>query len=247
MLLMAVVLALFAVGGAIGAEETSASQTGEKKIETQAQEEASERDLDPWEPFNVKTFWFNRQLDRYVLKPAAKVWDGVLPDPVQRSIANMFDNLEVVRRVVNNALQLKVKRAGLEMTRFTINSTIGVAGLFDPARRVFGIEKYDEDTGQTFGVYGAKPGPYLVLPFLPPLTVRDGVGFVFDLAMNPLTYLVPTGVIQTWERAGITTTELVNDRSRHLEFYQNVEETALDLYSAVRNGYLQRREAAIKE
>jgi phospholipid-binding lipoprotein MlaA len=194
----------------------------------------------------VKAFWFNRQLDRYLLKPVAKGWDSVLPDPVQRSIANVFDNIDALRRVVNNTLQFKFTRAGLEVSRFTINTTIGIAGLFDPAKRVFGIGKNDEDAGQTLGFYGASPGPYLVLPFLPPLTVRDGIGFIFDAALNPLTYLVPTGVIGTWDRAGISALQLTNDRSQNLEFYQNVEEGALDLYSAVRNGYLQRREAAIE-
>jgi phospholipid-binding lipoprotein MlaA len=204
-------------------------------------------DRDPWESFNVKTFWFNRQADRYVLKPVAKGWDWLLPDPVQRSVANLFDNIEMPKRVINNLLQLKFSRAGIELARFTVNSTLGIAGLFNPAKDWLGITKYDEDTGQTLGFYGVGPGPYLVLPLLPPLTVRDGIGFVVDLALNPLTYLVPTGVIKTEERVAISVVQAVNDRSLNIEFYQNVEEGVLDLYSAVRNAYLQRRRAAIRE
>lgn len=199
-------------------------------------------DLDPWEPFNDSNFRFNRQLDRFVLKPVASGYDAVLPDPVQRSIRNALDNLAVVRRLVNNLLQLKLGGAAREVARFTINSTVGVAGLFDIAKGGFGIEQSDEDTGQTFGVYGIGPGPYLVLPFLPVMTVRDGIGLALDGVMNPLNYFIPIGAT-----AGIYGTDVVNKRSLNLEKFERVEETVVDLYSAVRNAYLQRREAAIKE
>ena len=129
---------------------------------------------DPFEGFNEKMFWFNREvLDRYLLKPLATGWDFILPDPVQRGVHNFFDNLAVVRRVVNNSLQLKLTGAGTELARFGINSTIGFVGFFDVAKDAFGIEQRDEDTGQTFGVWGMGPGPYLVLPLLPPLTIRE--------------------------------------------------------------------------
>ena len=204
---------------------------------------SDEYEEDPWEPFNEKMFWFNRDvLDRFLLKPIATVWDAVLPDPVQRSIHNALNNLGVVRRLTNNLLQLKLGGAGREVARFSINSTIGVAGLFDVAKDGFGIEQSDEDTGQTMGVYGVGPGPYLVLPFLPVLTVRDGFGFAADAAMNPLSYFIPFEAT-----AGIYGTDVMNERSLNLDRYQQVEESVVDLYSAVRNGYLQRREAAIRE
>jgi phospholipid-binding lipoprotein MlaA len=140
-------------------------------------------------PFNENVFWFNRNVfDRFVLKPLATVWDTILPAPAQRSIHNALDNLGVVRRLTNNLLQLKLGGAGREVARFTINSTVGVAGLFDVAKDGFGIERSEEDTGQTLGVYGLGPGPYMVLPFLPVMTVRDGFGFAADAAMNPLSY-----------------------------------------------------------
>ena len=202
-----------------------------------------ELDQDPWEPFNEMMFSFNRNVfDRFLLKPVAVVWDALLPDPVQRSLKNAMDNLAAVRRVVNNVLQLKMEGTGREVARFTINSILGIAGLFDVAKDGFGIQQSDEDTGQTMGVYGIGPGPYLVLPFLPPMTVRDGIGLAADGAMNPLNYFIPFAAT-----AGIYGTTAVNERSLNLDKFERVEETVVDLYSAVRNAYLQRRAAAIKE
>lgn len=200
-------------------------------------------DEDPWEGFNEKMFWFNREIfDRYVLKPAATAWDFVLPDPVQRGFHNFFDNLGVVRRVVNNTLQLKLTGAGIELTRFTINSTIGVAGFFDVAKDFFGLEQRDEDLGQTFGVWGMRQGPYVVLPLLPPLTVRDGIGYALDLAMTPYTYFIPW-----YASIGGRATDIVNERSLNLDRFERVAESTVDLYGAVRNAYLQRRAAAVKQ
>jgi phospholipid-binding lipoprotein MlaA len=200
-------------------------------------------DQDPWEGFNENMFTFNREvLDRFLLKPVATAWDFLLPDLVQKSVQNFFDNLAVVRRVVNNALQGKATGAATELARFSINSTIGVGGLFDVAKLGFGIEQSDEDTGQTLGVWGVGPGPYLVLPFLPPLTIRDGIGFAFDAAMTPYTYFIPW--YATFAGTG---TNVVNERSLNLDRFERVAETTVDLYSAVRNAYLQRRAAAIKQ
>lgn len=200
-------------------------------------------DEDPFESFNEKMFWFNREvLDRFILKPVATAWDFVLPDPVQRGVHNVFDNLAVVRRVVNNALQLKFAGTAKEIARFGINSTIGLAGIFDIAKDGFGIEQSDEDTGQTFGVWGMGPGPYLVLPFLPPLDIRDGIGYAFDAAMTPYVYFIPW-----YASLGGTATNVVNERSLNLDRFERVEESTVDLYSAVRNAYLQRRAAAIRQ
>ena len=198
---------------------------------------------DPWEGFNEKMFSFNREvLDRFLLKPVATGWDFIFPDMVQRGFRNMFDNIDVVRRVVNNGLQLKLTGAATELARFTINSTIGVVGFFDVAKDAFGIEQRDEDTGQTFGVWGAGPGPYLILPFLPPATVRDGIGYLFDGAMFPPSYFIPW-----WGTLAGTFTETVNERSLNLDRFERVAESTVDLYGAVRNAYLQRRAAAIKQ
>jgi phospholipid-binding lipoprotein MlaA len=200
-------------------------------------------DSDPLERFNEKMFWFNREiLDRFVLKPAATAWDFILPNPVQKGVHNIFDNLDVVRRVVNNALQLKFTGAAKEVARFTINSTIGVAGFFDIAKEGFGIEQSDQDMGLTFGVWGMGPGPYLVLPFLPPLTVRDGIGYAIDSAMTPYFYFIPW-----YASIASEATNIVNERSLNLDRFERVTESTVDLYSAVRNAYLQRRAAAIRQ
>lgn len=223
-----------------GQQPNDASATYSMEMATAAGDDS---DQDPWEGFNETMFNFNREvLDRYLLKPVATAWDFLLPDLAQKGVQNFFDNLAVVRRVVNNALQGKVTGVVTELARFGINSTIGLGGFIDVAKHGLSIEQSDEDTGQTLGVWGIGPGPYLVLPFLPPLTVRDGIGYAFDVAMTPYTYFIP------WYAtfAG-TSTNIVNERSLNLDRFERVAETTVDLYSAVRNAYLQRRAAAIKQ
>ncbi len=198
---------------------------------------------DPWEGFNEKMFDFNYRLDRYVLKPAANVYRHVMPEPFQVLIANGFDNIRWVPRFVNNVLQGKFGGAGREMVRFLINSTAGIGGLFDPAKDYWGIRPSKEDFGQTLGVWGVGPGPYLVLPLLPPTTVRDGIGMGVDGAMDPLSYFLPF----FWDRIGMKVGDTLNDRALNYELFQGVEETTIDLYSSVRHFYLQRREGLIRE
>lgn len=210
--------------------------------ETAEFDAAAEQDLpeyDPWEPFNQSMFSLNRRVDRYVLKPVATAYDVVVPDPVQRGFRNMFHNVAFVPRLVNNLLQLKFGGAARELARFLINSTFGIGGLLDVAKHEFGIERSQEDTGQTLAVWGIGPGPYLILPLLPPLTVRDGVGATVDVLLNPLTYFAPVEA-----PIGAAAGDAVNERSLNLELYEGVEESVLDLYTAVRNGYLQRRQHA---
>jgi phospholipid-binding lipoprotein MlaA len=224
-------------------------------------DEGSDDEYDPWESVNTNIFEFNRQVDRFVLKPVAKGYDFVMPDLVQVGISNIFSNLRFAPRFLNNVFQGKVKGAGIEVGRFLINSTVGLAGFFDLATKV-DLVTPEEDLGQTLGFYGVKPGPYLVLPLLPPFTVRDFVGYVGDVFLNPINWLVvplievdgvpsviahknrmTTSIIQYGSRVG----EVVNERSRNLEKFQGVEEATLDLYTAVRNAYLQKRAQAIRE
>jgi phospholipid-binding lipoprotein MlaA len=224
-------------------------------------DEGAGEEYDPWEPMNTNIFEFNRQVDRFVLKPVAKGYDFVMPDLVQVGISNIFFNLRFAPRFLNNVFQGKLKGAGIEVGRFLINSTVGLAGFFDVAKEV-DLVTPDEDFGQTLGFYGVKPGPYLVLPFLPPFTVRDFTGYIGDIALNPINWLVvpiievdgvpsviahknrtTSSIIQTGSRVG----EIVNERSRNLEKYQGVEEATLDLYAAVRNAYLQTRAQAVRE
>lgn len=225
------------------AEVKSSSRPVERAPSSQeAVEGGFIEDYDPWEPFNESMFSFNRKLDQFVMKPVAKAWDKILPDPVERGLKNALDNLSMPRRLVNNLLQLRFTGAGRELARFLVNSTVGLAGVFDPAKGL-GIEASKADTGQTLGVYGVGAGPYLVLPFLPPLTVRDGIGLAVDSALDPFNYVLFPAVALTGAGAG----ERVNDRALNLELFETVEETTIDLYSAVRNAYLQRRQKAIEE
>jgi len=200
-------------------------------------------DYDPWERFNEKVFFFNHDiLDRYVLKPVATGWGKVLPDAGKRGLDRAFDNLGMLRRLVNNLLQGRFRGAGRELARFGVNTTVGVVGFLDVARAQLHIEKSDADTGQTLGVYGLGPGPYLVLPTLAPLTVRDGIGYGVDGVLDPFGYLMPF-----FATAGMSIVKQVNERSLNLQVFQDVEDSVLDLYSAVRNGYLQRRSRSIEE
>jgi phospholipid-binding lipoprotein MlaA len=203
----------------------------------------SEDLYDPWEPFNEKMFNFNVKLDRYVLKPVARVWKTVIPEPFQVMISNGFDNLRFAPRFVNNVLQGKFGGATREMSRFLINSTAGIGGLFDPAKDYWGIRPSNEDFGQTLGVWGSGPGPYLVLPVLPPMTVRDGIGMGVDMLMDPFGYYVGFFPARFAMKVGDT----VNDRALNYDLFQGVEETTIDLYSSVRHFYLKRREQQIKE
>ena len=200
-------------------------------------------EYDPWEKFNEKMFRFNYNMDKYVLKPAAKGYNFVVPDMFQTMIDNAFTNLRMPVRFVNKVLQWKLLDATKEMGRFLINSTLGVAGLFDVARQEMGLDQQKADFGQTLGIWGSGPGPYLVLPLLPPLTVRDGIGYGVDGAMSPLNYYIPFWPDAFAMRAGQT----INDRSLNLDLFQGMEESTVDLYSSVRNGYLQRRNRLIKE
>jgi len=199
-------------------------------------------EYDPWEKFNEKMFSFNYNFDKYIFKPAAKGYNAITPDIVQQMIDNAFTNLNMPRRFVNKVLQWKLKDASIEMGRFLINSTLGIGGLFDVAKQEFKLEPQKADFGQTLGKWGAGPGPYLVLPFLPPLTVRDGIGFAVDGAMSPLNYYIPFFP----DRFAMGAGDQLNQRSLNLDLFQGFEDTTIDLYSSVRNGYLQRRERLIK-
>ena len=218
------------------------------------------KEYDPFESVNSVVFEFNYQFDKYLLKPAAQVYNFFVPPDVQLSVVNMFQNARVVPRLLNNLFQAKFRGAGIEVSRFLINSTLGVGGLFDPAKIMFGLETPLEDLGQTLGSYGVPPGPYLVVPLYGPFTLRDGFGFIGDTFLDPFNWLVlpiieiadAPRLVQhdptiTYARLGLTTIENVNLRSLTLKSFQGVEEGTIDLYGAIRNGYLQQRQRAIEE
>ena len=196
---------------------------------------------DPWESFNEKMFTFNYNVDKYALKPVARGYRAVVPEQVQIMLGNAVNNVTWVPRFMNSLLQGKWEGALREVSRFVLNSTLGIGGLFDPGK-VAELQPSPEDFGQTLGLWGVSSGPYLVLPLLGPTTVRDGIGKGVDSAMNPLTYFVPF-VGQVGMKVGDT----VNDRALNYDLFAGVEATTIDLYSSVRHFYLKRREQMIEE
>ncbi|MES1943460.1 VacJ family lipoprotein [Salinisphaera sp. PC39] len=138
---------------------------------------------DPWEGFNRRMYRFNAAADRYVLLPALRAYRTVAPRPVRTGVANFLDNLDEITTFWNALLQAKPATAGVTLARFAINTTAGIGGLFDPATAL-GLQRREEDFGQTLGVWGVDTGPYLVLPFFGPSTLRDGAGLSADLAVE---------------------------------------------------------------
>lgn len=195
---------------------------------------------DPWEGFNRAMFSFNDTLDRWFLEPVARGWDFVVPDVAQTAVSNIFANALFPIDFTNELLQGKPRGAVTSFSRFLVNSTLGVGGIFDHGDTL-GLEENHEDFGQTFAVWGVGSGPYLMLPFFGPSNPRDGVGFVLDSAARIWPYYVEDELVVT----GIAATELINKRASLLDEIETARESSLDYYAAVRNLYQQQREAAI--
>lgn len=196
---------------------------------------------DPIEPVNRGIFWFNDKVDVYVLEPVATGWNAIAPARVQESISNFFQNLRFPIVAVNNLLQGKLRNTGSDIGRFVVNTTVGVAGFFDPASG-WGMEQHNEDFGQTLGYWGLPPGPYLVLPFFGPSSPRDAVGLGVDsvLAVYPWA-------VEFVYTASARAVDLVNARSLVLKEVREIKSSSLDYYVAVRNGYRQRRQSLVND
>ena len=196
---------------------------------------------DPIEGVNRKIFWFNDKVDVYVLEPVATGWEFVSPKRVRTSVSNFFGNLRFPIIAVNDLLQGKFVDSASDVGRFAVNTTVGVLGFFDPATR-FGLEQHNEDFGQTLGVWGLPPGPYLVLPFVGPSNPRDTVGLGVDYALSVTPFFVDQYIL-----IGVRAIDIVNERSLILEEARDAKEAAIDYYLFVRDAYFQRREALIKD
>ncbi len=201
---------------------------------------------DPYEKFNRGVYGFNKGLDRIALKPATKVYRGIIPRFARSGITNFFNNLDEPLSFINALAQGKINSAWHTLKRFTVNTTIGLAGLTDPATK-WGIEERPEDFGQTLAVWGVKSGPFLMLPVVGPSTFRDLTGFAVDLATNPVTYarnevLHPSTVAKIGQFA----LETLDLRSKLIDAgADEVLESSLDEYATVRSAFLQRRESDI--
>jgi phospholipid-binding lipoprotein MlaA len=196
---------------------------------------------DPIEGMNRKIFWFNDQIDTYMLVPVAKGWDAIAPDRVKRCVSNFFQNLRFPVVAGNNLLQAKPVATLSDIGRFLMNTTVGVAGFFDPATK-WGLEQHNEDFGQTLGYWGVPPGPYLVLPLLGPSDPRDTVGLAADSFSTVYPYFVD--YVYTFGAAGV---DLVNERALVLKEVEQIKGASVDYYAAVRDFYRQRRDALVHD
>lgn len=197
---------------------------------------ATQGNKDPLEPMNRGIYKFNDTVDKAAIKPVAGAYKAVIPSPVRTGVNNFFTNLGTVVTIVNDLLQFKFDKALTDTGRFAINSTFGIAGLIDVAS-MDGIEKRNEDFGQTLGYWGWKDSAYLVLPFLGPSTLRDTGGLVFDSALiDPLYYVddIPA-------RNSAIALKFVDRRSQYLPASDLLDEAALDPYAFMRDAYMQRR------
>lgn len=193
---------------------------------------------DPWEGFNRKVFAFNDVLDRYALKPVARGYRTITPDPVETGVGNFFSNLGEVRTALNSVLQGKPANAGLATSRFLINSTVGIGGLLDYAT-LMEITADKEDFGQTLAVWGWDDSRYLVLPFLGPSTLRDTTGLPADIAAYPVTYVEDDTV-----RISLTALNLIDTRAGLLDQEELIRG---DRYRFIRDAYLQSRQFEVRD
>ncbi len=197
---------------------------------------------DPLEPYNRAITTFNDRAYFYALKPVAKGYAKIVPETVRLSIDRCFKNLEFPIRFVNNVLQLKFKNAGIELTRFVINSSIGIAGFTDPARKWFHLEPKEEDFGQTLGYYHMGSVFHIVWPFIGPSNLRDTIGKAGDIFTQPATYL-----LDWWILLAARAFEKINYTSLHIGEYESMKKAAMDYYIFIRDAYEQMRIKQIKE
>ena len=196
---------------------------------------------DPWESANRKIFVFNEKLDAWVLKPVAKGYDAAAPLPLRTGVSNILGNVEDVWIGLNNLLQGKPIEAASDIGRFAINSTLGIFGVFDVATEL-GLDKHEEDFGQTLAVWGVGDGPYVMLPFFGPRTLRDTGGFIVDSAVSPLGYIsdIPARNVSR----GL---KVVSERADLLSAEKALDDAALDRYSYLRDFYLNRRKSLVRD
>jgi phospholipid-binding lipoprotein MlaA len=197
---------------------------------------------DPAEPVNRAIFKVNVAADHAVMRPVAQAYSDHVPEGVQKGIHNVVQNLKEPAVAVNDVLQGNVKHAWESVQRLAVNSTAGVAGIFDVADKL-GLPPHKADFGQTLGVWGVGEGPFVELPLLGPSNARDAVGTVVDMAMNPLTFV--GGAPATY--AGVATggANVVDTRTQHLHDLDELERNSLDYYASLRSVYKQHRDSEI--
>lgn len=198
------------------------------------------RNPDPWEPVNRVVFRFNDTLDTYALRPIARGYDRIMPQPLDDGVSNVFNNLGEPKNLINNVLQGKVRDAGIDLSRFMLNTTLGVVGIFDVATRM-GLQRNDEDFGQTLGTWGVPSGPYVMLPLLGPSTVRDTGGFAAE-SLADISYRGQMDHVPSRNTAiGV---DVVDTRAGLLPQERLIRG---DKYRFIRNAWLQNREFKVRD
>ena len=225
------------VAGCLALPGTVVAQEVEPEYSEEQWQDFGENE-DPWEPMNRTVFRFNDTVDRWAFKPVAKGYRAVTPDVVENGVHNVFRNLGEVRNLANNVLQFKMHDAGVDTARFFFNTTFGLLGFFDVATKM-GLQRNDEDFGQTLGAWGVKSGPYVVLPLLGPSTVRDTVSLYPDSYTSAYRQINDVPV-----RNSMFALNLVDTRASLLSAERLVTG---DKYRFVRNAYLQNREFKVKD
>lgn len=195
---------------------------------------------DPFEPLNRQVYKFNEVVDENLAIPAAEAWQH-LPSPLRIGVDNFFSNLDDIMTIINDLLQFKFEQSVSDTARFVTNSTFGLLGVFDVATD-WGMPKHDERFADTLGYWGIDSGPYLVLPFWGPSSVRDAIGLAGDVQVYPLTYYYPVD-----HRNTLQVLKMVNARSNLLDATSLTNELALDPYSFSRDSYHQYRENRIHD
>lgn len=245
MKIIAVLAALWLpLAGAAHAQITGAGEAEDiaKELETTSVEGAR-AEADPWEGFNRKMFEFNDTFDSALMVPAAQAYRAVTHKKQRKGIRNFIANLRTPVTLINDVLQGEFGRAGKTVSRFAINSTIGFGGMGDPAERL-GIEQHSEDFGQTLAVWGVSSGPYVVLPFFGPSTVRDGFGSAVDVAADPAIWIrTPPAKYYRYSRTGAG---LLSAREPLIEPLADIKADSLDYYASIRSFYLQSRKREIE-
>ncbi|MFP6665600.1 MAG: VacJ family lipoprotein [Deltaproteobacteria bacterium] len=199
---------------------------------------------DPWENANRRTHDFNRDLDYWVLRPLTEAYAEKIPNRAKLSVLSFFENLGEPATFVNDLLQREWDDAAITFSRFLLNTTFGVAGLFDPAGAVFDIGGHNSDFGQTLALAGIPSGPYLVLPVMGPNNLRDSTGLIVDLFLRPTFWLLGPSdylVYSTVQGTG----HGIALREQHARSIDALEDSSIDFYSSLRNAYGQSREALI--
>lgn len=232
---VALVLAWAALCGSAAAQSPAAPPASAAESAEPADAPTAGQLADPWESFNRAMFAVNQVLDADLIYPLTSAYVGLVPALVRTGVSNVFNNAEDLWSAINNLLQGKLDKSVMMSFRFAWNSVFGVAGILDMATEL-GIERFPEDFGQTLGVWGVKPGPYLVLPFFGPSTARDAVGLPLDIAASP-AYAINQGSF----RPVTTVLQILDTRSQLLGATQLLDTVALDKYSFVRDAFLSRR------